>query len=141
MKTEEDLFNTLSEKWILTEKEIYESYSELLKKNKEIHEKPFDSHIKFNETEKTLLQSINTLDQLIINSMMKKTLLVKCILTLLTAWHENYDQPAMLNVSNRFSDHEITTFMKTSKKADLAISDVINNLRQLVMLIIVNSRK
>ena len=78
-------------------------------------------------------ETVNLLDQVILETMKEKTLLFRCLMTLLQAWHDNYDQPAMKNVSNRFFEHEITNLMKSSH-AEGMIINVINDLRQLVIL-------
>lgn len=130
MKTENDLYEALSNEWRELEKEIFEKYSKLLENNKNTHEKPLKGILNFNQTQRTLWETINLLDQVTIEAMKEKTSLVRCLLTLLTAWHNNYDQPAMKNVSDRFFKHEITNVIKSSH-ADDAIMNVINNLRQL----------
>ena len=133
MKTENDLYEALSNGWFELEKEIFQKYSKAIENNKIIHEKPLKGDLKFNQTQKTMWETINLLDQLTIETMKEKTLLVRCLMTLLTAWHDNYEQPAMKNVSNRFFENEIKNVIQLSQ-AEGKIIDVINNLRQLVLL-------
>ena len=85
MKTEKELYETITEKWSETEKEIFEMYSKLAENNKSAHEKPLKGLLNFDETQRALWKGINLLDQLYIESMKEKTLLFKCIMTLLVS--------------------------------------------------------
>ena len=140
MKTEKELDESISEEWLESEKEIHLKYSQLINDNKKIHAKPLAGLIDFNDKERAFWETINLLDQLSIEAMKEKTLTISCLTTLFKVWCDNYDQPAMRNVSTKWIEQEFANELKSSH-AETSIIDVINNLRQLVLLSVADRKK
>ena len=127
MKTEQELYEFLLENWFAKEKEILEQLSKLAENNKSVHEKPLNKGLlDFNDTQRATWKSINLLDQLFIESLKEKALLVECLMFLLSTWHENYDQPAMKSASDRFFENDIANMVKSFHAGSL-IAGAIND--------------
>lgn len=140
MKTEEQLYKLITERCLEAQKEISERFSNLAEKNKQVNENPFGDSINFTDTQKALWKSINFLDRLFIESMKEKSVLVKSLMILLSAWHEYHDQPAIKDASERFFEEYITYVIKSSRAEEL-IMKATDDLRQLVLLDILEDKK
>lgn len=133
MKTANDLYESMSEKWLESAKQINEKNSQVADNNKKVHAKPLAGLVDFDERDRAIWEAINLLDQLYIESVKEKMLSLSCLVTLINAWHENYDQPSMIVASNAFFEQDFSTVLKSSH-AELAMMSVINNLRQLAIM-------
>jgi hypothetical protein len=140
MKTANELYESMTEKWFESERVINEKNSQVANNNKRIHAKPLAGLVDFDERERAIWEAINLLDQLYIESVKEKMLTLSCLVTLINTWHENYDQPSMVVASNTFFDQDFANVLKSSH-AELAMMGVINDLRRLVILGVDNKRK
>lgn len=132
-KTANDLYESIRGKWLESAKQINEKNSQLADNNKRVHAKPLAGLVDFDERERAIWEAINLLDQLYIELVKEKMLSLSCLVTLINAWHENYDQPTMIVASNAFFEQDFSIVLE-SNHAELAMMNVINNLRQLVIM-------